>query len=85
MHPPPIDRGMLTSGSTAVAAEDLEHPDPACCAVCSAIIGVADFIACGQYLVDKGYTTTAKLGAVGISMGGVLDANASFSLSGLVV
>jgi len=34
--------------------------------------GVQDFNACGQYLVDKGYTTSAKLGAIGISMGGVL-------------
>jgi len=38
--------------------------------------GVQDFIACGQYLVDKGYTTSSKLGAVGISMGGVLTGRA---------
>ncbi len=36
------------------------------------LAGVQDFIACGEYLVAHGYTTSAKLGAVGISMGGVL-------------
>lgn len=30
-----------------------------------------DFIACGQYLVDKGYTTPARLGGSGTSAGGI--------------
>ncbi len=34
--------------------------------------GVHDFIACAQYLVDRGYTSPKKLAAVGASMGGVL-------------
>jgi prolyl oligopeptidase len=34
--------------------------------------GVEDFIACGEYLVKQGYTTPAKLAAIGVSMGGVL-------------
>ena len=34
--------------------------------------GVRDFIACGEYLVDKKLTSPAKLAAHGISMGGVL-------------
>jgi prolyl oligopeptidase len=34
--------------------------------------GVRDFIACGQYLVDHGYTSPNKLAAQGASMGGIL-------------
>jgi prolyl oligopeptidase len=34
--------------------------------------GIGDFIACGQYLVDHQYTSPARLGAVGVSMGGIL-------------
>jgi prolyl oligopeptidase len=34
--------------------------------------GVADFVACGEYLVAKGYTSGSKLAAQGGSMGGVL-------------
>jgi len=34
--------------------------------------GVRDFLACAEYLVDKKYTSPAKLAAHGISMGGVL-------------
>jgi prolyl oligopeptidase len=34
--------------------------------------GIRDFIACGEYLVAKRYTSPAKLAAHGISMGGVL-------------
>ena len=34
--------------------------------------GIADFIACGEYLVNKHYTSRAKLAAEGGSMGGVL-------------
>ncbi len=36
------------------------------------LAGVQDFIACAEHLVATGYTSAAKLGAVGISMGGVL-------------
>ncbi|HRN61044.1 MAG TPA: prolyl oligopeptidase family serine peptidase [Luteimonas sp.] len=35
-----------------------------------------DFNACAQYLVDKGYTSTSKLGALGGSAGGILIGNA---------
>ncbi len=34
--------------------------------------GVRDFIACGQYLIDHGYTSAGKLAAQGASMGGIL-------------
>jgi prolyl oligopeptidase len=34
--------------------------------------GVRDFLACGQYLVDHGYTSPGKLAAQGASMGGIL-------------
>ncbi|MGE5185418.1 MAG: prolyl oligopeptidase family serine peptidase [Acidobacteriota bacterium] len=34
--------------------------------------GIRDFIACGQYLVDRHYTTPGKLAAIGGSMGGIL-------------
>jgi len=34
--------------------------------------GVRDLIACGEYLVAKGYTTSRRLAATGRSMGGVL-------------
>lgn len=34
--------------------------------------GIRDFIACGEYLVEKGYTATSRLAAVGGSMGGIL-------------
>ena len=30
-----------------------------------------DFIACGQYLIDKGYTTSARLAGTGTSAGGI--------------
>lgn len=33
---------------------------------------IQDFIACGQYLVDKGYTTPARLAGEGTSAGGIL-------------
>jgi prolyl oligopeptidase len=35
-----------------------------------------DFNACAQYLVDKGYTSPEKLGAMGTSAGGILIGNA---------
>ena len=34
--------------------------------------GIRDFIACGEYLVEKGYTAKSRLAAVGGSMGGIL-------------
>jgi prolyl oligopeptidase len=34
--------------------------------------GIADFLACGKYLVSHGYTTTSKLAAQGVSMGGLM-------------
>jgi prolyl oligopeptidase len=34
--------------------------------------GVDDFIACGEYLVKQGYTSSAQMAAAGASMGGVL-------------
>jgi prolyl oligopeptidase len=33
---------------------------------------ITDFIACAQYLIDKGYTSPQRLGAVGGSAGGIL-------------
>jgi prolyl oligopeptidase len=36
------------------------------------LVGVRDFIACGEYLVAKHYTSASKLGATGGSMGGIL-------------
>jgi prolyl oligopeptidase len=36
------------------------------------LVGVRDFIACGEYLVGKHYTSPGKLGATGGSMGGIL-------------
>jgi prolyl oligopeptidase len=35
-----------------------------------------DFIACSQYLIDKGYTSTPKLAGTGTSAGGILIGNA---------
>src|SRR3546814_4210073 len=35
-----------------------------------------DFNACAQYLVDNGYTSSSKLGALGSSGGGILIGNA---------
>src|SRR5262249_25182642 len=34
--------------------------------------GIRDFIACAEFLVDKGYTSKNRLTATGTSMGGVL-------------
>jgi prolyl oligopeptidase len=34
--------------------------------------GIRDFIACGEYLVEKGYTAKSRLAATGGSMGGIL-------------
>jgi prolyl oligopeptidase len=34
-----------------------------------------DFITCSQYLIDKGYTSTAKLAGTGTSAGGILIGN----------
>lgn len=36
------------------------------------LVGVRDFIACGDYLVGKRYTSSARLGGIGGSMGGIL-------------
>ena len=35
-----------------------------------------DFISCAEYLVEKGYTSPAKLGGVGTSAGGILISRA---------
>ncbi|MDB5925573.1 MAG: hypothetical protein JWN13_4509 [Betaproteobacteria bacterium] len=48
MHPPPIDVGIVTSGSARVAAEDLEHRGPGCCVVyrgCNALPRISELSA----------------------------------------
>src|ERR1700730_12133780 len=48
MHPPPIDVGIVTSGSARAPAEDLEHPGPGCCAVyrgCNALPRISELSA----------------------------------------
>jgi prolyl oligopeptidase len=37
---------------------------------------ISDFIACGEYLIEHGYTSPAHLGAEGASAGGILVGNA---------